>query len=807
MIVGHGFTSAKVIFIGDGADDNDMASGRALSGHTEESFLRQGCHAHGLNFNECYRTLLIKERINLKNNEANRPLITDQYRNILKAEIQEISPNVIVPLSELSFEFVSGLTGIRKFRGSILPSLVSNRIMRCVPILGPNPYLNEDPKMFFISRLDFSKVAKSVNEVGPIPEEGLVWVAKNATQLREFLNRSWEASSFAVFDIETFCGIPTCISICLNGQESCTVPLLDRDIPLDDRILMATLVAQFLQSAKPKVNQNIKFDWKKLNRWGFKVNNVVGDTMLAAAILYPEFPKNLGFLTSIYTDMPYFKDEGKEYDPSKHNRDRLYLYCAKDSLATHRIYSRQLEELEETGTKPVYDKVMEVFPIYKQMEENGIRIDGSERQRLLIKYTTLHDIQILKLARLCNTQISNLVGKKGTLSHQKIRKIVYEDLGYKKIAGVKTTQGGEPGTDEESLEILMWMSPMGRSFDSTAILMTIITVRKIHKVIEYLHTPIHPDNRMRCEFNLGGAGTGRTTAGETTDSALVFDERKIKHVNLGRSFQTIAKHGFELDGAVLGKELRGMFVPSRGYAFVENDLSQAEARVDAILAKDFEILKIFDTPTGIHRLTGSWVFDCKPEEIKKGILVDGVDRYHLAKTARHAGERNMKDMRLMMMIHRPLKECGEILRKFHKAQPNIKEVFHREIREFIQKHRYLRAPNGRKRDFFGRWGEDMINQGISQLPQAIVTDYLKAGLRRTMDECPYARPLSEAHDGFLSEVPIGKEEEYGSTFSKNTMVPIDFRTCSLPRDFELIIPCECEFSRENWKEMKELKFG
>src|SRR5580692_386474 len=247
-----------------------------------------------------------------------------------------------------------------------------------------------------------------------------------------------------------------------------------------------------------------------------------------------------------------------------------------------------------------------------------------------------------------------------------------------------------------------------------------------------------------------------------------------------------------------------MFVPSIGYNFVECDLSQAEARVDAVLAGDFDILNIFDTPTGIHRLTGSWVYDTEPENIKKSVLVNGEDRYYVSKTVRHAGERNMKEDRLMMMIHQPVADCAKILKKFHDNQPNIREVFHRGIREHIMKERVLVAPNGRRRDFFGRIDEHTINEAISFLPQAIVTDYLKQSLVKTFLECPYARPLVEAHDGFLAEVPIGKEEEYGNTFRNNIFVGIDFRNCSLYRDFELFIPCESAVG-ENWQDMEEIK--
>ena len=105
-------------------------------------------------------------------------------------------------------------------------------------------------------------------------------------------------------------------------------------------------------------------------------------------------------------------------------------------------------------------------------------------------------------------------------------------------------------------------------------------------------------------------------------------------------------------------------MPSRGYSFVEIDLSQAEARVDAVLANNFRILEVFDGPIGIHRLTGSWVYGMEnPLDIKKGTL-----EYHMSKTVRHAGERNMGAGRLMAMTQRPMKECERILKVFHSYQ-------------------------------------------------------------------------------------------------------------------------------------------
>src|SRR6185369_9408780 len=101
--------------------------------------------------------------------------------------------------------------------------------------------------------------------------------------IQRHYDRTIKEGGFLTFDIETYFQIPICISFCFDGFESVCVPLVDSSIDRDNRTLMMELVAKLLASPIPKVNQNIKYDWKIMERWQFYVNNVVGDTMLAAS--------------------------------------------------------------------------------------------------------------------------------------------------------------------------------------------------------------------------------------------------------------------------------------------------------------------------------------------------------------------------------------------------------------------------------------------------------------------------------------------------------------------------------------------
>lgn len=811
MIQSHGSSNPSAFFIADAPFGEDLRSGYALTGYQENSimgFLRD----NKLDLRNFWRTCLIKEELPVKDtkdlkNEKNLALI-DPYGKYLIDEIEQLKPNLLIPLGELSFNFLTKLNQIRKFRGSILPSradlMPGGKIQKILPILGPYPYLNQEYRLKYITAIDYTKVPKHIHDT-PIPDNFYnVWICRSSSAFRAFIDRAYPIcianNSFLVFDIETYLGIPTCISFCFDGFESVCVPLLDTSIDFDIRCLMISLVAKLLASPVKKVNQNIKFDWKILERYGIIVNNVFGDTMLATNTLYCEFDKNLGFLTSIYTDIPYFKDESKkDYNPETYNKERFYKYNAKDSLATHQIHTKQLGEIEEQGVSYVYQSLIKLIPVYKRMENRGIRINPSIQERLLAKYTSLFDTEEIKLKRLIEVQYIN------SLSHVQMRKVVYDVLGYKRVKGIGLTKAGEPKTDEDALDLLLTFGKAERA-PSTGpiILQTIINCRKFHKVMEILELPLHPDNRFRCEFNLAGTETGRTSAGETTDDLIIIDGKKITTQSLGHSLQTIGKHGFAVDGITYGKDLRSMFIPSPGYRFIEVDLSGAEARVDRILSGNFN-MEVFNNP-GIHRLTGSWVFDCQPSEIKKGILVDGIDRYHASKIVRHAGERNIQPPRLAVMLQRPEKECDTLLKKFHKFQPEIKQVYHQDIIKSIDETRCLVMPNGRRRDFFDRISPSMYNEGISTPPQAIVSDQTKfEGILNTFtNENSWMYLLAEMHDGILAEVPIGREKEAIEIYQKNVETEIDFSNGSLKRDYKLIIPSEGSIG-DDWYAMEEVK--
>ena len=97
----------------------------------------------------------------------------------------------------------------------------------------------------------------------------------------------------------------------------------------------------------PKVGQNfVGFDAPLLKRvWGVETRGIIGDTMIAHHLVWPELPHSLAFQSSMVTDMSPYKLEvhqGDDADDREKSCARIYdyedaelrQYCLRDCYAT-----------------------------------------------------------------------------------------------------------------------------------------------------------------------------------------------------------------------------------------------------------------------------------------------------------------------------------------------------------------------------------------------------------------------------------------------------------------------------------------
>jgi uracil-DNA glycosylase family 4 len=728
----------------------------------------------------------------------------EDWDSLLKEEIETICPNGIVACGELALQHLTEEKGIRKWRGSILHlhPRFSKRNIKVFPILSPREIWIDNEHPFVYTQWDCGRIVKYKDLTGRFEPPGLVWIARSPDELYEWWKRG-EKGDFLTLDIETHHGFITCIGFSHNGTEAVSVPLLvGPHINHFDRGRMYRLTKEILESRVPKVNQNIKYDWSVLETFGFKVNNIIGDTMLMGHSIYPELPVGLDFLSSMYTDHPYYKDEGKKFDPRQHSVDRLLLYNARDALVTWQIWKLQLEDAEAMNVKHFYFKyVHPTFFIYKKLDQTGVLVDDSRRKSLLQKYRPM-------LAQM--EQTINLIAEEkiNVLSPKQVSHLVYNILQCPKMTHTTNTGNVTLNTDEDSIEELYVnkITDEGRK----TILKYIIVARKIHKVIQFLTSPISPDGRMRTSYKLHGTETGRTSAGKSIEPSFYIDDKsKIRERECGGSFQTIGKHGYEFGPERIGADLRSIFVPAPGWCFVEGDQGQAEDRVVCVLAEDWDGLEVlnrkkfkrnkFGLKDDRHTMTAMLITG------KEFDAITPDDRQERGKKPRHAGNYNMGSYILSVLTHLRQSECAALLNRFHATNPNIRGVFHQSIRQVINSKRYLITPHGRRRDFFGRIDEETYKQAFATIPQATVSDHNKftiLGQLASRWEWDRVRPLAESHDSNTFEVRNDVRESFIEDFQRAIETPISFRDCIISRDIEIVIPGEINWSEEDWSKVK-----
>jgi len=727
----------------------------------------------------------------------------------LQLELETLKPNAILALGNTALTALTGYHGIEKYRGSILPcSLAQGKV---IPSIHPASLLHAegtDGKLrswkdkTYIT-WDFARaIEQSKFEAYNPPRRNLL-IARSALELDRFL-RKYDGSLYCSLDIETFKTIPLCIGIAFSKDEAISVPLFFSQMTHSDRLSCWEMCARLLADPEIfKIGQNFKFDQRLLKtcindtvNFGFIVRSFYFDTMLGFRTLYPELPSSLQFSTSVLTEEPYYKDEGKEYNPKKDKFDRLLLYNAKDAAVTYEVFEREVCELETLGmAKFFFERVMPLHDFYSKVEQRGIKRDEFQRKFLHEKYKDSQkelEAELYSITSEYTDEPINVgsVGKNGD-----VPKLLF---GLMKIPARKST-------DEKTLDALA-RNAVKDPLKKRA-LELILEIRKVRKTIG---TYIDHETDYR-----GRTLTGVRIALETGRTANGILKAPVTTKPMGLAFQTITKHG----------DLRSMFIPDEGYVFIEPDLSGAEARVVALLADDKRLLKIFKYELDLHRITTGWMDGTSPDallseffdeddEIKIYDLKERInselksrinnEQRQVGKKFRHAGHYDMGKREAARQTGFSEWKTNQLLNKFHDTNPSIRGVFHKEIIDFLRENnRVLTSPHGRARQFLNRWGDELFKEAYAFIPQATVSDHLKFSAQVIEKRAPWVQILSESHDSFLAQIPIGEVDHAIRIIKEELEKPIDFKFCSLSRG-ELTIPIDAHIGKKNWEIMERI---
>lgn len=398
-----------------------------------------------------------------------------EYRRLLRDELESSKLNVVVAAGREALLTMCGVDGITKYRGSVLESTLVPGL-KVVPIVHPSAILRSAQwQEAYITGMILREKVVPESKTSSLLRRGWVTVEPTITNIEEMAETIVTRGHLWTLDIETRSGI-ACVGIGYYDEEkdedvALCIPFQTTTGPYWETLELEQRAWSALDRAmeNPRlVGQNILFDLDWLLDYGLLPAGVFMDTMLAHHTLYPELPKGLDFLTMRFTDIPYYKDEGKTWGVREPDA-QLWSYNIKDIVATLRV-ARALEwELRAQGKWKEYSHFTNaLIPIAFEMQRRGFEVDEGARQRA--REVIKEDTEEIHL-RL----VSTIGHEINTGSPDQVQELLYKEMGLK----VKTNRKTKRVTsDEDAVMELVGENPERRE------LKYLIAERHLNKAME-----------------------------------------------------------------------------------------------------------------------------------------------------------------------------------------------------------------------------------------------------------------------------------------------------------------------------------
>ncbi len=703
-------------------------------------------------------------------------------------ELEETKPTFIIaagatPLSILCPNTLSRRTEetpVGRWRGSLLTSPRLNWPHYVIPVYHPafilRDWSEKETNVFCLRRVkEELEYWKQHGVLQPLPSRELI-AEPSYDDVVTYLNECLQQKGPISVDIELLRRrIPYCVSFAKSPCSGISVGLWD----FDDThgVVVWRLAADILQR-KAIIGQNItSFDYHWLSALGFVCNiNKTDDTRIRHSVLWPELSHKLEFMVMQYTREPFYKDEGRGWNPrSKESVKQFKIYNCKDSTCTYEVFLGQEEEFNERPRLKSFYETHEM-PLARRMfdiERRGVETDPRELLNLRSYIDTELDKSCARIGQIVGKPVArNKATASATdppavnLGSQPQVKQLLKDLGLK----VPRVRGsGKESTGEEQLNVMF--AETGHPF-----LKELLAVREFSKIGGTYVDAKLVDNTLYCVYKVGGTVTGRRSSGKNP-------------LGFGTNHQNQPKH------SPLGKRFRSCIVAREGKIFIECDQVGAEDWIiNGIIAdQSGDRRGINELQSGIdrHQRLASFIF---------GVPADQCDREaptiyrYVGKRTRYAGSYGMGGKKFAAVLAKegyalPQEHCDFLLQKFHQYDPGIREVFQRHIEKEVIDKRLLINLFGRERQFMAvhpyRDNSDIFRDAYSYIPQGTVGDNTGAAI--LVVEAGLQTVVMETHDALVLEVV----DDVGTIFNAVGLLKRSFdRVLTFPNGFQVNIPIE-----------------
>lgn len=761
----------SIMLVGEAPGENEERDGSpfvGLSGRLLDSMLREA----GIERHECYITNVVKVRppandftVFYKDAKDTPTPELIEWRKVLYEEIKDQNPNVIVCLGNEALKALTGLSGIKKYRGSILGATLvraSGKPFKIVPTYHPAAVA----RMFEwrpVAVMDLRRAAECGKTDALEITHRDIRIDATFDELKEELIRLRTKPEGAIaFDIETENRQVTAISFSDRRHHATVVPFFFDGRSCwseQEEVELWQLITELLEDESVgKIIQNMNYDVVFLKEiMGIETKGVVMDTMLAHHTVYPEFPKGLDFLCSMYTDQPYYKGDIKSMDPKV-----FFTYNGMDSAVTKEVAEELEKEMKDFGVDKFYHEFVHPLALtMMKISSRGILVDEKLRASAAQEYKD-------KIAEE-QAMLDKAVGREINVNSPKqMMEWLYGDLKLPKQEKLRSKAGeGEEEAKSTTTTDSATLQKFVRETGNQSIGL-VVSIRERRKILStYLEPAIDGDGRIRTTFSVAGTKSGRLSSSET-----IF--------GTGLNLQNVPK------GIA-----RRMYIPDPGRVFVQADLSQAEARVVAWLARETRLMDVFLGGGDIHRKNAATIFGKVEADVTS-------NERQLAKKVVHASNYGMGIRRFQEVcfeevgLELSFADTKKLMNQYHAKFPGIHK-WHLEVQAQIRKNRTLVTPHGRKRMFFGFLGDELFKEAYSYVPQATVVDHLNRGLIEFEEMTSRlgaglgAEALLQVHDSILIQCPPQRVAEVIELTKKcvGEGLEIEGMFCPIPLDFQV----------------------
>lgn len=744
--------------------------GEAL-GADEELNGEYFCGKAGNMFNKLLKESgLIREAIHVTNVVKVRPpdnkldrlhelnLTIDDFIPYLQEELSIVQPRAILALGATAMTALTGKLGITKWRGSIVECSLVPSVPSVLITFHPSYIQRGQWHLYPYVRNDFINFAELAFGLAKTTVPFEMVTNPSITQILDYLSDIRNTSTETCIDIETVNRTHiTCIGFSKNPNSAICIPFRHQGMHLrwskSEQLVIIDAMKQVYQ--KPglvKIGQNfLDYDAHYLLPFMGFPREPIFDTLYAHQLIHADARHDLGFIMSVYTDMPFHKDDFKDWSSGTLPHDEtLWQYNSRDCIGTHRAGLKLRSDLHEIG---LYDFLVGYIMPFKrvlfEMEWRGVRVDTTLRDAMAtdVRDNLLPDAQ---------WAVEELAGHAlNPNSNKQVGTLLADELHMP----LKKTEKDNYTVNEDALEDLYARFPQHRR-----IMELIICARKMKAkdLGTYLTAPLSPDGRLRTSFGI--AKTGRLTSG-------------TNHHGEGTNLQNQPKR------------LRKYYLPDAGHVLLAPDLVGAEAFVTVYQAKADSLKKEMNKGNKIHAVVAKWITGKSVKELSPSVYRD-------IKSCVHGSNYKMGVNKFARTIGKTVQEAKLLREKYYTVFPELPK-YHEWVETTLKNERILTTCFGRRRIFTGDLEKDDMYSAYAQIPQSTVADDINLGiLGLWLVKPPEIHLLLQVHDEIVISLPPNLVE----FFKPYIRYHLETLRELWVGDDRLVIPVDIPEPREAWYE-------